>query len=285
MHDARADSPYDGARIALLTQHRKERVVAPVLRERLGAKLLVLRDIDTDTLGTFTREVARHGTQLEAARRKAQLACARSALPYGLGSEGTFGPGTFGIGARNVEVIVFLDAMRGLEIVGVARQPSIFEHALVTTRDELAIVAERAGFPKHALVVRPDDANDPRIDKGLRSWDALHRAFYAARARASTGRVFVESDLRAHVHPSRMAAIGRAAVDLVSRIARHCPACGAPGFGTAGPVAGRPCRDCGSPTGLPIADDYACVACPHRERRARPDASEADPLHCEACNP
>jgi hypothetical protein len=285
MNDARADSPYGGARVALLTQHGKERVVAPAFRELLSAEILVVHDVDTDALGTFTREVERRGTQLEAARRKAELACARSGLPYGLGSEGAFGPGPFGIGARNVEVIVFLDATRGLEVVGVAREPGIFEHAIVASRDELAIVAERAGFPEHALVVRPDNTNDPRIVKGLRSWDALHHAFDAALARATTGRVFVESDLRAHMHPSRMAAIGRAAVDLATRVASRCSACGAPGFGVAEPVAGRPCRDCGAPTRLPLGDDWACIACRHRERRDRDNASEADPLHCDACNP
>jgi hypothetical protein len=285
MNDARDDSPYGGARVALLTQHGKERVVAPAFREILRAEVVVVLDVQTDTLGTFTRDVERRGSQVEAARRKAELACARSGLPYGLGSEGAFGPGPFGIGARNVEVMVLLDVRQGLEIVGVAREPGIFEHAIVATRDELAFVAERAGFPEHALVVRPDDASDPRIVKGLRSWDALHHAFDAALAQATKGRVFVESDLRAHMHPSRMATIGRAAVDLATRAASRCPVCGAPGFGVAEPVPGRPCRDCSAPTRLPLGDDCECVACGHRMRRLRIDATEADPMHCDACNP
>ena len=111
---ARVPSPYQGARLALLTQHGKERVVAPRLRDVFGAELVVVRDFDTDTLGTFTRDVPREGTQLEAARRKAKLACELGGVFVGLGSEGAFVPGPFGFGTWNVELVVLLDEALGL---------------------------------------------------------------------------------------------------------------------------------------------------------------------------
>lgn len=76
----------------LLTQHGKEKVIARELEATLGCRLERLGDNDTDRLGTFTREVPRPGTQLEAARRKARIGMELSGSPLGLGSEGAFGP-------------------------------------------------------------------------------------------------------------------------------------------------------------------------------------------------
>ncbi len=62
-----------GQTIVLLTRHGKERVMAPTLESALGCRIEVVDGFDTDQLGTFTREIPRAGTQLEAARRKARI--------------------------------------------------------------------------------------------------------------------------------------------------------------------------------------------------------------------
>ncbi|MFM8719806.1 MAG: hypothetical protein ACKOFH_09800, partial [Chthoniobacterales bacterium] len=66
--------PYAGASFALLTKHAKEQAIAPRFARTLGAKISLIDTFDTDTLGTFTREVPRFGSQLDAARKKAELA-------------------------------------------------------------------------------------------------------------------------------------------------------------------------------------------------------------------
>ena len=66
---------YSGRRIALLTQHDKERVIAPVLDAALGCRVEWVNGFDTDLIGTFTRDIPRIGTQVEAARRKARIGC------------------------------------------------------------------------------------------------------------------------------------------------------------------------------------------------------------------
>ncbi|MFM8457386.1 MAG: hypothetical protein ACKOB0_00350 [Chthoniobacterales bacterium] len=81
--------PYAGASFALLTKHAKEQAIAPRLARALGAQVSVVDTFDTDTLGTFTREVPRFGSQLDAARKKAELATEMSGCPLGLGSEGS----------------------------------------------------------------------------------------------------------------------------------------------------------------------------------------------------
>jgi hypothetical protein len=277
--------PYAGTRVALLTQHGKEEAIAPPLSRVLSAELDVVRDYDTDALGTFTREVPRFGTQLEAARKKATLACERSGLTVGLGSEGSFGPGPYGFVTFNLELLVWVDTTRRIEVVGRAYEPGLHHHALVTTRDELLQATKHARFPDHGLVLRPDGEHDPRVRKGLRSWTELEEAFAEALEVSATGRVFVENDLRAHQHPMRMAVIARAMDDLVSRLSCVCSACGAPGFGRMAAVRGLPCGDCGQPTDLALADDFGCVACSMRERRPRQDVTVAEPARCNFCNP
>ena len=61
-------------RIGFLTQHGKEDLLRPILADGLDAEVFRVEGFDTDTLGTFTREITRQGTQVEAATRKAELA-------------------------------------------------------------------------------------------------------------------------------------------------------------------------------------------------------------------
>lgn len=275
---------YAGRTVFLLTQHGKEGVVAPAFQERLQARVQVVGDVDTDTLGTFTRDVARFGTQLEAARRKATLALSgRGAL--GLGSEGSVVPGPFGFGSWDIELVLFLDIERDIEVVGRAYEPGLHAHGLVSSLIDLRDLADRAGFPEHGLVMRPDSQDDPRICKGLRSWDALEETFAHLRSISNTGSVFVENDLRAHQHPTRMRVIERATQDLVTRLSTPCPACSGPGFGVAGQRRGLPCEACGAPTEEPLADTLACVSCEHHEDRVLAGPAFADPARCSFCNP
>jgi len=286
MGESSAEQLYRGARIALLTQHGKERVLAPLFASELDATLVVEGGFDTDALGTFTREVPREGTQLEAARRKAEIAIERSGAEIGLGSEGAFVPGPFGLGSWNIEALVLVDRARGIEIIGRAGAAGRHLHASVATLAELVAFATRAGFPEHGLVLRPNDERDPRVVKGINTQAALVRAFERVVREATGGVVFVENDLRAHFNPTRMASIGEAGRDLVARMKCACSACGLPGFGAVGQVPGLPCRDCGAPTRHPVAEEFGCVRCEHREERPLRDAAEsADPSVCDYCNP
>jgi hypothetical protein len=278
-------SSYAGARIALLTQHAKERVLGPALESLLGARLEVVGGFDTDTLGTFTREIPRPGTQVEAARRKAEVAIERSGASIGLGSEGSFGGGPFGFGGWNVEIVVLVDRDRGIEVTGSAHGPGRHVHGEVRSIAELEALAGQAGFPEHGLVLRPDGPDDPRVRKGIVSREDLRAAFEEARRASARGVVHVENDLRAHLNPTRMQVIGQAGRDLAARLLSRCPTCDSPGFGIVDVVTGLPCACCGAPTEDAVADELACVRCPARERRPRPGAASADPARCPSCNP
>ena len=278
--------PYRGWRLALLTQHGKERVIAPALDGALGCTVERALGFDTDTLGTFTRDVPRAGTQREAARRKAELAIELTGADAGLGSEGSVDQHPMlGFIDRNVELIVFIDRVRTIEVVGVADGPAPYTHALTGEWTEVERLAARAGFPEHGLVVRPEGPNDSRVRKNIDDIDQLAAAFAAARAESSTGLVFVETDLRAHRNPRRMARIAEAAADLAAKLASPCPSCDSPGFWRSTRLPGMPCRVCGLATQITLAEVDSCPRCEHSVTRAFDTSAGADPRWCDYCNP
>lgn len=279
-------SIYAGSRLALLTQHGKEGVIASVLDTALGCRVERVTGYDTDLLGTFTRDIPRAGMQLEAARRKARIGMALSGLSLGLASEGSFGPDPMvGMFPWNVEFLIFLDDERGLEVVGVAQGKANSSYLLTADWAAAEAFAKQAGFPAHHLVVRPESEDDPRIRKGIAAWAELKAVFAWALAESANGRVFVETDLRAHANPTRMDNIRLAAEDLVKKLRSLCPDCGTPGFWIVERVDGLPCADCGAPTRETRAEILGCLKCAHRETRERAGRQYADPGRCDYCNP
>ena len=280
------ESAYVDRAVALLTRHGKERVIGPPLEARLGALLRLDDGYDTDSLGTFTRDVPRALGQRETATRKALIATERSGLPLGLGSEGVFGPDPFtGLLPWNLEMVVMVDRERDIVVVGTAQGPASFGHLRSDSWDAVAGFARERGFPAQQLVVRPESQDDPRIRKGIDSWSALAAAFDAAQRQARDGHVFVETDGRAFANPERMTRIGEAAEDLVARLRSRCPTCHTPGFGPVERVRGLPCAACGAPTREVLEEIHGCLKCDCREARPTGTRRHADPAHCDQCNP
>lgn len=275
-----------GQRITFLTQHGKESVVAPVLESKFPWRVELVGGFDTDSLGTFSRDVARPGTQIEAARRKARTGMDLGKCSRGIASEGSFVQDPFtGMMPWNVEIIVFIDDEAGVEVIGVAQGAALNAQVLASDPDSLRSFAMEAGFPTHHLMLRPDNLDDPRIWKGIADWDALHAAFQQAQALSSNGKVYLESDLRAFCNPTRQSLIRRAAEDLARKLASECPQCKAPGYWTTGHVTGLKCRLCLHPTHVPTAQIWSCVRCGHCEERRLPTDAFADPSKCDFCNP
>lgn len=277
---------YRGRRLALLTQHGKEGVIAPALEGALGCTVERALGFDTDQLGTFTRDVPRAGTQLEAARRKAELAIELSGADVGLGSEGSVDRHPMlGFVDRNVELVVLVDRARGIEVVGVADGPAPYGYVMASSLEEAEALAARPAFAGHGLIVRPESADDPRVRKDILSLDELRAAFADAQRESATGTVFVEIDLRAHRNPRRMERIAEAAADLAAKLASACPACDGPGFWRTERLPGMPCRDCGLATEIALAEVDACPGCGHRATRLLDTTVGADPQWCDYCNP
>jgi hypothetical protein len=279
-------SAYAGRRMVLLTRHGKLAQIGPVLEATLACTVELDASFDTDRLGTFTREVARAGSQLEAARHKARLAIELGNCALGLGSEGAFFTDPVsGLLPWNRELVVLVDAERDIEVCGVAHGPAWNNHRQTGDWNELLVFADAAGFPDQQLVLRPLDSVQAGLRKGIGDREALAAAFRWAVSQSASATVLVEADLRAHCSPRRRQRIAEAATDLARRLCSPCPQCAAPGFWLCEKRPGLPCAWCGEPTDLAVADIHGCVRCAHREERALGGAAEADPAHCRICNP
>lgn len=290
-HDRTVKTAKDwfGDRVAVLaTMHRKEEAIAPILETALALQVTIPTNLNTDQFGTFTREVARPGTQLEAARLKAQQGLAITGASLGLASEGSFGPHpVFPYIACNREIVVLLDPVHGLELVGQDFSTETnYAHQRVTRFEEALAFAKKAGFPSHGLVVMPTEATtDPQmIHKGITD-EALFEEV-VMRLLKQQGQVHLETDMRAMVNPTRMRAIARAAADLARKAQQLCPHCGTPGFDVSDRRPGLPCELCGSPTDLPLEAIYTCNVCGFTKADRFPNGVEtADPAQCQFCNP
>jgi hypothetical protein len=284
------DRPYRNTVAVLTTMHGKERVIAPVLKEGLGLVVGLAMGVNTDTFGTFSREIERTGSQLDAARAK--IAAGFEYAPYarvGIASEGSFGPHPhFPFLAFARELVLLIDRERGLELTGHFASPETnYGHAVVSDMEAAAVFAERSKFPEHGLIVMGSvdekPAPDLAIFKDVINHVALEEAVGQVVARC--GAAFVETDMRAHRNPTRMRAIERAASDLVRRFRSECPACKHPGFDVTERIAGLPCEWCGEPTQVICAEVLTCQACDYRKERQATSAKTAEPGRCEGCNP
>ncbi|UFP92656.1 DUF6671 family protein [Gloeobacter morelensis] len=279
--------PLLGGRAAVLaTMHRKEAAIAPVLASGLGLQVLLPpADFDSDRFGTFTREAPRPGDQLQTARAKARAGMTATGLAVGIASEGSFGPHPgLPFVPANREIVVLIDDEHHLEVAGEAFSTQTnFAAGAVCSLPEALAFAQRAGFPEHGLVVgtgRPEDT----LLKGVVDPQQLEEAVAFALARS--GRVHLETDMRALYNPTRMGVIAQAARHLVEKLYQFCPRCGHPGYGIIALRRGLPCALCGTPTDLPRAAVHGCSRCARQEIVPRPDGLRAaDPAQCPLCNP
>ena len=278
--------PYQGCEVGFLTKHGKQHIVQFSLENALGCKLVHTDRYDTDLLGTFTRETERTGTQLDAARKKAQKAMELTGASIGLASEGAFGLDPYaGLSPWNTELVLWSDKDRGIEVCGIAQGFAQSEHKLVSDIDALENFLVLAQFPDHHVVLRPEHQEHPLIVKDINNREQLLSAFARCKATARNGLVFIENDLRAFSNPTRQAMIAKATENLVEKLLSHCPQCHNPGYWIKNLLPGLPCRRCGRKTRLPTAELWHCSACAHSQTRELNAGQRADPGGCDHCNP
>ena len=279
--------PYFGATIAYATKHGKEKLIAAALHDALNAQVQVA-NVDTDTLGTFSGEIERTLSPLEAAVTKARMGMDALGLDYGIASEGSIGPDPLvHFLLSDIETMVFLDRTREITIVETHRSFDITAATLAADpTTPLDDFLREADFPRHHLIVRENTKGKiTHVVKGIDSLARLTRAIEEISALSPDGKVIIESDLRAHASPSRQKNITTLSEKLLARILSLCSSCGAPGWGKLSYEKGLTCLECG--TDVPNAihrEILSCVAC-ERAERGKIIATEVDPAHCPQCNP
>lgn len=268
----------------IATRHGKEAAIAAALAEFELRWIGPPAAFDSDRFGTFTRDVPRAGTQLDAARAKAQAVldlCPDARIA--LASEGAFGPDpAVPIIARGVELVLLHDRRSGIELVGHDMTwETNFAQRSVRSTAEAEAFARVIGFPAHGLIVMAPDGIAPRV-KDIGTVEALldHVAVDVARA----GHCWLETDMRAHRNPRRMTAIARAAQRVAEAMRQTCPECHLPGF-VAKPEPGRPCAWCRCGTKEIWREVRLCCGCRHREETLIEGSRFADPGICPHCNP
>ncbi|WP_373002275.1 DUF6671 family protein [Hyphomonas sp.] len=282
--------PFAGRQAVLATMHGKEAAIASILENALGLSIIVPQGIDTDTLGTFTGEIARPGNMDEVLIAKARLGLSITGLNLAIASEGSYGPHPhIPFIPAGLEKLVLVDQTTGLiAMEHVFDDAPSYHNRQVKDMADLADFPVLIGFPAQALIVKPSDFPAPSVAvfKGLRDLESLACAIKTATAHSRDGLAQVETDMRAHMNPARMATLARLTERFAGRLLSACKACDAPGWGVVDIENGLPCSWCGGPTNLVRSEIYGCFLCDHREKTPRTDGlQEADPGSCPYCNP
>lgn len=277
--------PYVQIQLVLLSQHDKAPLIANAAAA-LGWQIDTDASFDTDSLGTFSRDIPRLDTQQQTALHKAKLACQRNQVRFGLGSEGSvqLDPHT-GLLPIGVEMVVLYDAQQDLAVTGIAQGPSPLQRWVL--HDEAALLQQlpQLGMPAQQYVLfagelTPHSQTSP-LAKGI---DNPQQLIDLCAPYWAKGAVTLETDYRAHACPARRPLIEAAARDLVLRLQSQCPRCQAVDFSVRQKKTGLPCGACHAPTPQVKAWIRHCLACGFAQDEPVP-VPQADPQYCPFCNP
>ncbi len=277
---------FEGRKVVLLTKHKKEKVIKPLMEKETGCEVLVEKSFDTDTFGTFARDIARTKSQMETAKLKILKGMELTRTDIGIASEGSFGSHPFLPIPWNIELVLLYDKKENFEIYGVSESGETnMDHLETDSFDEVKVFADKIGFPEHFLIIRPDSSDSEHIIKGINHFDWLEKAYEECMAISKTGKVFLETDMRAHANPTRMNNIKKATEDLIEKLKNLCPNCQAPGFIASDKEKGLPCELCGLPTNLVKKYISVCHKCKFKNEELYPNGTTASAQYCNHCNP
>ena len=280
-----ASHPYAGRVASLATRHGKWELIGPIVEQSVGLRVVEV-DADTDSLGTFAGETPRPGTPRETVLAKARLGMKEIGVPIGLANEGTIGPHpALPFINADVEIVILADEELGVTVMESETEfgiPMVAMDIEPERWEEVSLIG--AGFPEHGLIVRPTSGFSP-IFKGIHDSDELEAAVFECSRLGQGKSVRIESDFRAHHHPSRRAVIAKAAERLAHRLSCLCPRCGTPGWGIGRREAGARCSVCGTRTREIFREHSECPRCDFTQADVVCPPEGADPARCPRCNP
>ena len=238
---------------------------------------------DTDILGTFSGEIPRLLSQRDAAVKKAELAIELLGTTVGLGSEGSIGSDPLiPVVNSDIETLAWLDVEKDFHLVVSHRSFDIFARQKIVGKIfDISELIDFFDLPNHAVIVHIGRYDFMR--KAIVDGNALERAIFEA-AQLSP-EVTIETDLRAHLCPSRRSVIRECGAKLISALSSFCPRCECPGWVVVGKEFGLPCEICGSEVSkAPRAEIFGCPRCDYRVVQPLNEVV-ASPSFCDLCNP
>jgi len=161
-----APFPTPGSALVIATMHGKDQVIAPILEQRWNLSARVCARLDTDQFGSFTRDIPRTGSVLDAARAKIAAAFAlEPGAELAIASEGSFGPHPqIPFVAQGAETVLFRDRGSDFELIGLdVSTDANFAFRRVTSIDEARAFTNQVGFPEHGVVMLPCDGPEPAL--------------------------------------------------------------------------------------------------------------------------
>ncbi|KAF1041984.1 MAG: hypothetical protein GAK35_02963 [Herbaspirillum frisingense] len=218
--------PDNGMPVLIATMHGKEAILGPMLA-KLGFKVLLPVGYDTDALGTFSGDIRRHGTAFDAVLEKARRACQITCVPRAVASEGSYRPSQeLFPGARNVELLAFVDLQADYACIEhLTNTATSFVKGRVRPdldAPETISLLREMQWPRIKALVVPEDpilGTWPEdVFKGIGDRATLKQALESCAAKTKDGLVHVETDLRAHMNPTRMESIASVAKLLAARL-------------------------------------------------------------------
>ncbi len=275
---------FTSAYIAIATKHKKETVLAPILRAKLNARVTHL-PFDTDAFGTFSGEIPRPGDQLTTLKAKATAAAKTTELPFVVVSEGAisshpFIPGT----ALTRELVTLYDKAADVFILG--QSTGLLPHvhkSKARALEEVQRLLQAFDFPTHQVILKNREYKPSTVIKDMPSEAELLTSAKQV-LRWPWQQVYLETDVRADRHPERMEVIKKAGENLANNLLRLCPSCNHGGFTPTGNTPGLPCEACGTATELPLSTTYTCPYCSY-EKKMPTEPTTAPQAECPHCNP
>jgi hypothetical protein len=277
---------FNKRKLIIATKHKKEEVIAPLFENELNIKCFVEPNYDTDILGSFTGEIERTLSPIEALRAKCLNAMNTYGYDMGVASEGSFGPhpALFFVPADE-EFMIWMDKKYDIEIVVKKLTTTTnFAGRSITTIEELDQFLNTVQFPSHGVILRKESRSNEHIVKDLNSYQAICEQF--KKLKGLFGAVHIETDMRAMNNPTRMQVIAATTQQLIDAIKSKCPKCATPGFMPIKYLPGLPCALCGYATKSIKKEIIGCKKCGHELERLYPNQRKVeDPQYCDYCNP
>ncbi|MHA8050279.1 DUF6671 family protein [Aquirufa sp. ROCK-SH2] len=279
-------SYFEGRKIVIATMHQKELVIGPALNQALNMPYCLPVQFNTDQLGTFTGEIERTLSPLDAARKKCEIALELSDAEFAIASEGSFGahPDFFFLPADE-EYLVLKERKTDVEII--VKSCSLntnFGTFNKNSEEKLEDFLDRVKFPSHALIVKNAACQHSFIKKGIKSFSTLQKAIDSCNSQF--GEFYITTDMRAMHNPTRMEVIRELTEKLIDKMRCCCPHCKRPGFSISEVKRGLECSQCSRPTKSVKTAIYTCSGCQYTEFEDYPEAKkEEDPMYCDYCNP
>lgn len=272
--------------LVIATMHKKEEIIAPILAQHFNVNFTCPPALNTDVLGTFTGEIPRINSAYETALKKCELALEITGCDLAIASEGSFGahPHAFMLPV-NEELLVLIDRKNNFVIkASTVSLATNFTAETITSLVQLRAFAERVKFPSHGIIISNTKEQFTRIEKGIQDIQFLENI--AQELLNEQGAFYAQTDMRAHMNPSRQSVIEQTTHKLVELIYSSCPQCNAPGFDRVETIKGLPCEYCSYPTNLALRFKYECQCCHFKEERsAQIDGQSANQAYCDLCNP